>query len=64
MGTMVLRLATMNNILPLPLTIHATKNIVKLFHTEFLQRPLEDFLRLPHTELLLHLLKEVGGMEP
>ena len=63
-GTMMLRLATINNILPFPLTIDATQHIMKLLYPKLLQGPLEDFLSLPHSKLLLHLLEEVRGMEP
>jgi hypothetical protein len=61
---MVLRLATINNVLPFPLTIHATKNVTEFLHPKLLQGPLESILRLPHPMILLHLLEEVRGMEP
>jgi hypothetical protein len=64
MRTVMSRLATINNVLPFPLTVHTPKDVMELLHTKLLQSPLEDFLRLPHPELLLHLLKEVGGTEP
>ena len=58
-GTMVSRLATINNIFPFPLTVHTTKHIMKL-----LQGLLESILHLPYSMVLLHLLKEVRHMEP
>jgi hypothetical protein len=64
MRTMVLRLTTINNILPFPLTVHATQDIMKLLHSKLLQGLLEDVLGLPDPKLLLHLLEEVRSMEP
>jgi hypothetical protein len=61
---MVLRLSTINNVLPFPLTVHTSQHIMKLLHSKLLQRLLKDLLGLPHTELLLHLLEEVRSMEP
>jgi hypothetical protein len=62
--TVMSRLATINNVLPFPPTINAPEDIMKLLHPELLQCPLEDSLRLPHSKLLLHLLKEVRSVEP
>ena len=63
-GAMMSRPATIDNILPLPLTIHAAQHIMKLFHPILLQSPLERHLGIPDPKLLLHLLEEVRGMEP
>ena len=64
MRTMMLRPATINNLLSFPLTIHTPQNIVKLLHTIFFQGPLERHLSVPDPKLLLHLLEEVRCMEP
>jgi hypothetical protein len=64
MRMMMSRLATINNVLPFPLTVDTSQNVIKLFYSELLQSPLENLLGLPHTELLLHLLEEVRHMEP
>jgi hypothetical protein len=64
MVPMVVRVMTISYILPFPLTVHATKNVVKILNLKLFQSPLESNLGIPHTELLLHLLEETRGMEP
>ena len=64
MGMVMLRLVTINNILPFSLTVHAAQHVMKLLHSILLQSPLEHHLSIPDPKLLLHLLEEVRSMKP
>jgi hypothetical protein len=63
-GTVMMRPPTINNILPLPPTVHTPQDVVILFHPILIQGLPECLLSTPHPMLLLHLLKEIRGMEP
>jgi hypothetical protein len=60
----MMRPMTINYLLPFPLTIHASKNIMKLLYPKLLQGLLENLLSIEDSILLLHLLEEVRSMEP